>query len=37
VVRGKDYVRFSYAGATDDMREAVRRLDAWWQRRSTVR
>jgi aspartate/methionine/tyrosine aminotransferase len=37
VVRGKDYVRFSYAGSSDDMREAVRRLEAWWQRRTTAR
>lgn len=27
--RGRDFVRFSYAGATDDMVEAVRRLKSW--------
>ncbi|MQA65823.1 MAG: aminotransferase class I/II-fold pyridoxal phosphate-dependent enzyme [Alphaproteobacteria bacterium] len=37
VVRGKDYVRFSYAGSSDEMREAVRRLEVWWQRRTTAR
>lgn len=27
--RGRAYVRFSYAGTTDDMIEATRRLRAW--------
>ncbi|MCG6203525.1 aminotransferase class I/II-fold pyridoxal phosphate-dependent enzyme [Rhodopseudomonas sp. HC1] len=28
-LRGKDYVRFSYARSADDMREAVQRITAW--------
>ncbi|WP_322516873.1 aminotransferase class I/II-fold pyridoxal phosphate-dependent enzyme [Rhodopseudomonas palustris] len=28
-VRGKNFVRFSYARSADDMREAVRRITAW--------
>lgn len=27
--RGEQFIRFSYAGSTDEMHEAVRRLDAW--------
>ena len=27
--RGRRYVRFSYAGTTEDMREALRRLAGW--------
>jgi len=34
LVHGKYFVRFSYAGSGDEMREAVRRLEAWWQRRT---
>jgi aspartate/methionine/tyrosine aminotransferase len=31
-LRGRDYVRFSFAGALDDMAEAVRRLQGWMAR-----
>lgn len=33
--RGHHYVRFSYAGSTADMREAVQRLQAWTARLTT--
>lgn len=33
-VRGGAYLRFSYAGSTEDMAEAVRRLAAWNARRA---
>jgi aspartate/methionine/tyrosine aminotransferase len=32
-VRGKHYLRFSYAGSADDMREAVQRVGRWLGRR----
>lgn len=32
--RGKRFVRFSYSGATADMAEAARRLQAWHQRQA---
>jgi aspartate/methionine/tyrosine aminotransferase len=31
-VRGKSFVRFSYARSADDMREAVRRITDWLAR-----
>lgn len=36
LAHGKDFVRFSYAGSGDEMHEAVRRLEAWWQRRTAT-
>lgn len=34
--RGNDFMRFSYAGSTDEMRDAVRRLEAWARRRGSI-
>ena len=31
-VHGHQFVRFCYAGSTDDMREATQRLGAWLRR-----
>jgi aspartate/methionine/tyrosine aminotransferase len=31
-LRGHDFIRFCYAGSTDDMREAVARIGAWLRR-----
>jgi hypothetical protein len=31
-VHGRRYVRFSYAGSTDEMREGVERIAGWLKR-----
>jgi aspartate/methionine/tyrosine aminotransferase len=35
-VRGKDFIRFSYAGSGDDMRQAVLNLQQWAQERKVT-